>query len=150
MRDLQPSRFLNISPYPLILFSFNVATDYITAADGLRGGTTVFDASLTLLLDFKPYENDPYIRTLMREACHRGLYALINSAAMNGVGPNTEISQIIFWPVTLSFVLAIIFWVLNIVMAVLWGIGKGKWKKSEAYLNYKTMKATLKAEKKAK
>ena len=71
-----------------------------------------------MLLDFEQYENDPYIRTLMREACHRGLYALVNSAAMNGVGPNTEISKIIFWPVTLSFVLAIIFWGLTPFCAV--------------------------------
>ena len=96
----------------------NVATDLITVADGLRGGITAFDASLTLLLDFDPYESDPYIRTLMREACHRGLYALVNSAAMNGVGPNTEISRIIFWPATLSFVLAIIFWGLTVLFAV--------------------------------
>ena len=98
----------------------NVATDLITVADGLRGGMNAFDASLTLLLDFEPYENDPYIRTLMREACHRGLYALVNSAAMNGVGPNTEISKVVFWPATLSFVLAIIFWGLTAFCAVQW------------------------------
>ena len=105
----------------------NVATDLITVADGLRGGVTAFDASLTLLLDFKQYENDPYIRTLMREACHRGLYALANSAAMNGVGQNTEISKIIFRPVTLSFVLAIAFWVLTAFCAVRWYRRKKEW-----------------------
>ena len=98
----------------------NVATDFITAADGLRGGTTAFDASLTLLLDFEQYENDPYIRTLMREACHRGLYALVNSAAMNGVGPNTEISRVVFGPVKVTFVLALIFWGLSVYCAVRW------------------------------
>jgi beta-glucosidase len=105
----------------------NVATDLITVADGLRGGVTAFDASLTLLLNFEQYENDPYIRTLMREACHRGLYALVNSAAMNGVGPNTEISKIIFWPVTLSFVLAIIFWGTSIFCAVRWHRCRKEW-----------------------
>lgn len=105
----------------------NVATDLITVADGLRGGMTAFDASLTLLLDFEQYKNDPYIRTLMREACHRGLYALVNSAAMNGVGPNTEISKIIFWPVTLSFVLAIIFWGLTACCAVRWHRRRKEW-----------------------
>ena len=98
----------------------NVATDLITVADGLRGGMTAFDASLTLLLDFEQYEKGHYIRTLMREACHRGLYALVNSAAMNGVGPDTEISKIIFWPVKLSLVLAIIFWGLTAFCAVRW------------------------------
>lgn len=105
----------------------NVATDLITVADGLRGGMTVFDASLTLLLDFEQYEDDPYICTLMREACHRGLYALLNSAAMNGVGPNTEISRIIFWPVTLSFVLAIAFWGLTVFCAIRWHRRRKEW-----------------------
>ena len=50
----------------------------------------------------------------------RRLYALVNSAAMNGVGPNTEISKIIFWPVTLSFVLAMIFWGSSAFCAVRW------------------------------
>ena len=98
----------------------NVATDFITAADGLRGGTTAFDASLTLLLDFEQYEEDPYIRTLMREACHRGLYALVNSSAMNGVGPSTEISRIIYPPVKVVFVLAFVFWGLSAYCAVRW------------------------------
>jgi beta-glucosidase len=105
----------------------NVATDLITVADGLRGGITAFDASLTLLLDFEQYENDPYIRTLMREACHRGLYALVNSAAMNGVGPNTEISKVIFWPVTMSLVLAIIFSGLTVFSAVHWHRRRKEW-----------------------
>ena len=98
----------------------NVATVFITAADGLHGGTIAFDASLTLLLDFEQYENDPYIRTLMREACHRGLYALVNSAAMNGVGPNTEIYRVVFGPVKVTFVLALIFWGLSVYCAVRW------------------------------
>ena len=106
----------------------NVATDLITVADGLRGGMTAYDASLTLLLNFEQYENDPYIRTLMREACHRGLYALANSAAMNGIGPNTEISKIIFWPVKLSFVLAIIFWGLAAFCAIRWHRRRKDWK----------------------
>ena len=38
------------------------------------------------------------MRTLMREACHRGLYVLVKSSAMNGVGPDTQISRIVFCP----------------------------------------------------
>ncbi len=37
--------------------------------------------------------------------------------------------------------------VLFAVFAALWGRGKRKWKRSDAYLDYKTMKVTLKAEK---
>lgn len=36
---------------------------------------------------------------------------------------------------------------LFVVFAVLWGRGKRKWKRSDAYLDYRTMKVTLKAEK---
>ena len=56
----------------------------------------------------------------MREACHRGLYALVNSAAMNGVGPNTEIYRVVFGPVKVTFVLALIFWGLSVYCAVRW------------------------------
>ena len=105
----------------------NVATDLITVADGLRGGMTAFDASFTFLLDFEPYEDDPYIRTLMREACHRGLYALVNSAAMNGVGPHTEISKIVFWPVKLSIALAVVFWGLFAYCALRWHRRRKAW-----------------------
>lgn len=111
----------------------NVATDLITVADGLRGGMTAFDASLTLLLDFEQYENDPYIRTLMREACHRGLYALVNSAAMNGVGPNTEISRSVFGPVKVTFVLALVFWGLSAFCAVRWHCRRKAWKAKHRY-----------------
>ena len=79
-------------------------------------------------LNFEQYENDPYIRTLMREACHRGLYALANSAAMNGIGPNREISKNIFWPVKLSFALEIIFWGLTAFCAVRWHRRRKAWK----------------------
>jgi hypothetical protein len=63
----------------------------------------------------------------MREACHRGLYALVNSAAMNGVGPNTDINKIIFWPVMLSFVLAIIFWGASVFCAIRWHRRRKEW-----------------------
>ena len=82
---------------------------------------------MTLLLDFEPYKNDPYIRTLMREACHRGLYAQVNSAAMNGVGPNTEISKVVFWPATLSFLLALVFWGWSAFCVVRWHRRRKEW-----------------------
>lgn len=105
----------------------NVATTLITVADGLRGGMTAFDASLPVALNFQQYENDPYMRTLMREACHRGLYALVNSAAMNGVGENTQINRIVYQPVILLAVLALIFWCLSAYCAVRWHRRRKDW-----------------------
>lgn len=108
------------------LITDNVASDLITVADGLRGGMNAFDASWILMLDFEPYRNDPYICTLMREACHIGLYALVNSAAMNGVGPDTVISRITFWPVTMLFVLFLVFFGLTLLFAIFWMLRGGK------------------------
>ena len=42
---------------------------------------------------------------------------------------------------------AAVLWVLHIVAAALWSRGKKKWKKSDAYLSYKTLKSTIKQEK---
>jgi hypothetical protein len=46
---------------------------------------------------------------------------------MNGVGPNTKISKIIFWPASLSFVLAIVFWGLAVFCAVRWHRRRKEW-----------------------
>ena len=43
---------------------------------------------------------------------------------------------------------AAVLWVLYLIAAILWNRGKKKWKKTEAYLDYLTMKNTLKQEKK--
>lgn len=41
-------------------------------------------------------------------------------------------------------------WLVFFVILIPWGAGKKKWKKSEQYLDYRTMKNTLKQEKKMK
>jgi beta-glucosidase len=109
------------------LITDNVATTLITVADGLRGGMTAFDASVPIALNFRQYENDPYMRTLMREACHRGLYALVNSSAMNGVGENTQIYRIVYQPVILLAALALVFWGLSAYCAVRWHRRRKGW-----------------------
>jgi len=96
------------------------------------------------------YENDPVIVTAMKEACHHNLYALANSSAMNGIGANTVIKAHDLPVAVTARNVMIILWVLHIAAVVMWVLGKKKWKKTEAYLNYKTMKLTAKAEKKAK
>ena len=45
---------------------------------------------------------------------------------------------------------AAVLWVLQIVTAALWYAGRKKWKKTESYLDYRTLKNTLKQEKKMK
>lgn len=41
----------------------------ISVANGLRGGMTAFDASLTLLLNLEPCENDPYFPACYCNVC---------------------------------------------------------------------------------
>ncbi len=129
----------------------NVITPMVTGADGVLAGTSTYDAMLPNINNELPgYENDPVIVNAMREACHHNLYALANSSAMNGIGPNTTIQVKELPIITTLRVGAIVLWVLTVAAIVMWVLGKNKWKKTEEYLNYKTMKNALKAEKKAK
>ncbi|MBQ8797242.1 MAG: glycoside hydrolase family 3 C-terminal domain-containing protein [Oscillospiraceae bacterium] len=129
----------------------NVITPMVTGADGVLAGTTTYDAMLPNINNELPgYENDPVIVAAMREACHHNLYALANSSAMNGIGPNTVIKAKELPLVVAVRVIMILLWIFFIPCLVLWIRGKKKWKKTEEYLNYKTMKNAIKAEKKAK
>ncbi len=129
----------------------NVITPMVTGADGVLAGTTTYDAMLPNIVNELPkYENDPVIVTAMREACHHNLYALANSSAMNGIGADTVIKVKTLPLVTTLRIAMIVCWVLFAGAAVLWFLGKRKWKKTEEYLSYKTMKKALQEEKKAK
>ena len=123
----------------------------VTGADGVMAGTTTYDAMLPYITNELPgYENDPVMVTAMREACHHNLYALANSSAMNGIGADTVIKSKELSLLTTVRAVMIVLWVLFVPGLVLWILGKNKWKKTEEYLNYRTMKNALAAEKKAK
>ena len=94
------------------------------------------------------YENDPVIVSAMRQACHHNLYALANSSGMNGVGADTTVRVFETRLVILCRVFTVVFLAAYVFFAVMWARGKKKWKKTESYLNYRTMKNTLKEEKK--
>ena len=129
----------------------NVITPMVTGADGVLAGVTTYDAMLPNINNELPgYENDPVIVSAMREACHHNLYALVNSSAMNGIGPNTTIVAKELPIVNTLRIATAVLWVLFAAMLPLWIIGKKKWKKSEAYLNYQSLKRAIKEEKKAK
>ena len=78
----------------------NIITDYCDASAAIvAGGVTCFDAMMTYALDdIKATvggENpDPVVVNALVEAMHHNLYTIINSAAMNGVGPNTVVVAI--------------------------------------------------------
>ena len=127
----------------------NVITPMVTGADGVLAGVSTYDAMLPNINNELPkYEDDPVIVAAMREACHHNLYALANSSAMNGIGPNTVIKAQILPIVKTAWTVMAVLWGLFILCLVLWILGAKKWKKTQEYLNYKTMKTALKEEKK--
>ena len=80
----------------------------------------------------------------MREACHHNLYAMANSSGMNGIGAETTIKAIDPKPVAIVKTLA---WIFGIVFVASLGlrIWKGiRFKKSEAYIQYKEYKKSVK------
>ncbi len=129
----------------------NVITPMVTGADGILAGTTTYDAMLPNINNELPgYEDDAVMVTAMREACHHNLYALANSSGMNGIGADTTIKAITLPLVTMARNIMLAAWVLFIAMLIPWLLGKRKWKKSEEYLSYRSLKRAVKEEKKAK
>ena len=120
----------------------NVLVTYTNGVDGiLGGGVTTFDAMLWYVVQQLPeYENDPVVVTAMRNAVHHNLYALANSSAMNGVGPDTVVHAIT--PPILNTVRTamVVCWVLTLLGAAMWIKGVGKLRKTEEYANWKAYK----------
>ena len=113
--------------------------------DGVLGGTTTHDAMLWYVTKLLPkYENDTVVVEAMKEACHHNLYAIANSQAMNGIGPDTTIKEVEPIVQSLTRVLSIGFSVLFVVSLVFWIVKANKFRKSEAYATYKEFKKSLK------
>ena len=71
----------------------NMITENCNAIDAIMaGGVTCFDAMMNYATsDIKTAKDDPVFVNAMREAMHHNLYTIINSAAMNGVGAQTQV-----------------------------------------------------------
>ena len=75
----------------------NILTEYCDASAAIvAGGVTCFDAMMSYALDdlketVGGEEPDPVVVNALVEAMHHNLYTIINSAAMNGVGPETVV-----------------------------------------------------------
>jgi len=108
--------------------------------EGLLAGTTVFAATgEELAAALSDYANDPVVVSAMREACHRNLYMVVNSAQMNGFGETTTV-QMKGQQATkidpLYILIPAVFWMLAAVMLLLWQRGKKRWVNTEEYRNY--------------
>ncbi|MBE6634583.1 MAG: hypothetical protein E7617_00090 [Ruminococcaceae bacterium] len=74
----------------------NILVTYCNGADAvLAGGVTCFDAMLPYAVNaLKGAKDDPVVVNAMVEAMHHNLYTIINSAAMNEVGPDTVVHAV--------------------------------------------------------
>ena len=126
----------------------NVLNSMVNGIDGVMGGTTTYDSMLAFMITggkgLPQFENDPVAVSAMREACHHNLYAIANSQAMNGVGPDTTVKVIEPKIVTAARIGAIAFSVLFVVSAVMWTLKVSKFRKTESYKTYKEFKKSLK------
>ncbi len=83
-----------------MLITDNIITDYCDASAAIvAGGVTCFDAMMTYALDdLKSTAGaktpDPVVVNALVEAMHHNLYTIINSAAMNGMGPDTVVKAV--------------------------------------------------------
>ncbi len=126
----------------------NVLNSMVNGIDGVMGGTTTYDSMLAFMITGKNglagYAEDPVAVTAMREACHHNLYAIANSQAMNGIGADTTIKAVQPSIIGTCRTAAILLSALFVVSLVMWIIKIRKFKKTEAYTNYKEFKKSLK------
>ena len=120
-----------------------------TDVESVLTGVTVFDTWRPSVKELEGYRDDPAVVWAMRKACQNNLYTLANSAAMNGMGKDTTVEAAVLSAQVICRAVAAGSWVLAVLFACLWIAGVGKWKKTQAYLDYKTMKNTQKELKKA-
>ena len=99
----------------------NILVSYCNGADAvLGGGVTCFDAMLPYAVNaLKAEKNDPVVVNAMVEAMHHNLYTIINSAAMNGVGPDTTVKAITPGIVTTVTVITVVIAALAVFFIVL-------------------------------
>jgi beta-glucosidase len=132
----------------------NILTEYCDASAAIvAGGVTCFDAMMSYATDdlkatVGGETPDPIVVNALVEAMHHNLYTIINSAAMNGVGPNTTVKAIEPAILGTARTAAIVCGALALVFVALWVMGSMKLRKTEEYAAFKAAKAAYKASKK--
>ena len=116
----------------------NILVTYCNAADAvIAGGVTCFDAMMPYAVNaLKDEKKDPVVVNAMVEAMHHNLYTIINSAAMNGVGPDTTVKAVTPSIVVIITCATIAIVVLMIVFLVIKRKMKKKAKEQELYYYY--------------
>ena len=124
----------------------NVLTTYVNGVDGVMGGTTAFDSMLAFYItdQLPKYEKDPVVVAAMKEACHKNLYAIAHSNAMNGIGKDTIIKAVEPGVVTGCRIAAIVFSAAFVTFLVFWILNHRKFMKTPEYAAYQEFKNTWK------
>ena len=100
----------------------NILVTYCNGPDAvIAGGVSCFDAMLPYAVNaLTEAKNDPVVQNAMVNAMHHNLYTIINSAAMNGVGPDTVVKAItpaivsdVMYATIAVAVLAVVFVIIN-------------------------------------
>ncbi len=99
----------------------NMITENCNAIDAIMaGGVTCFDAMMSYATnDIKTATDDPVFVNAMLEAVHHNLFTILNSAAMNGVGADTEVvatTPAIITTITLVTIGLAAIWVVMIII----------------------------------
>ena len=122
----------------------NVLNSMVNGIDGVMGGTTAFDSMLAFMIigdnGLAGYENDPVAVAAMKEACHHSLYAIANSQAMNGMGPDTIVKAVTPSIIGKARTGLLAVGVLFAFCVCRWAVKVNKFKETEAYRSYKEFK----------
>ena len=126
----------------------NILVTYCNGADAiLAGGVTCFDAMLPYAVNaLKEVKDDPVVVNAMVEAMHHNLYTIINSAAMNGVGPNTSVKAVVPGIINLITYVTIAIAILMVFFFLIKRAIKKSREEKETYYYYEEVDADAEAE----
>ena len=102
-----------------------LCTGYMYAPTTITGGTDIYDgvgnpAAHNRRNQLNAYRNDPYVMTKLREACEHIVYAVANSAAMNGVSADATIRSVTPWWQAAIIAVTVVFGVLLLASVAMW------------------------------
>ncbi|MCD7735141.1 MAG: fibronectin type III-like domain-contianing protein [Clostridiales bacterium] len=106
------------------LASYGIVMQTFDAVQGVLAGTDCWDSSSTQWTEelVNYYQDDATVAQAMRQACHRILYTVANSNAMNGFTEDTRIAAVTPWWETAIYALDVVvgaFTVFSVVKLVL-------------------------------
>ncbi len=107
--------------------------NYTDAVDAIMGGVTTFDAMMSAIMItnvYPKYEKDPVVVSAMREACHHNLYAIANSQAMNGMGPDTTVKALTPSIIVTLTTVSVVLWLVFAAGLVMWILRRVAFKKN--------------------